>query len=132
MALGLASWMWPRAYIGRLTQRRFHFTARCHELIWFTPQQHTYVSFRIFFHLLLFVCFFVSNCGKKHISFQKLTAAGAWYMKSVARFLLVFVVLSVIGSAHFLFGQGTDLGTIRGQVTDSSGAVVPNAKVVIL
>jgi len=34
--------------------------------------------------------------------------------------------------APTLFGQGTDLGTIRGSVTDSSGALVPNAKVVIL
>jgi hypothetical protein len=30
-----------------------------------------------------------------------------------------------------LFGQGTTFGTIRGTVTDSTGAVVPNAKVVI-
>ena len=34
--------------------------------------------------------------------------------------------------APMLFGQGTDLGTIRGTVTDSSGALVPNAKVVIV
>ncbi|MBV8897785.1 MAG: carboxypeptidase regulatory-like domain-containing protein, partial [Acidobacteriaceae bacterium] len=30
-----------------------------------------------------------------------------------------------------LFAQGTDLGTIRGNVKDASGAVVPNAKVVV-
>jgi hypothetical protein len=30
-----------------------------------------------------------------------------------------------------LFSQGTDLGTIRGTVTDPSGGVVPNAKVTI-
>ena len=35
-------------------------------------------------------------------------------------------------SAQSLLGQGTDLGTIRGSVTDSSGAAVPNAKVIIL
>jgi Carboxypeptidase regulatory-like domain/TonB dependent receptor len=33
--------------------------------------------------------------------------------------------------AGMLFSQGTDLGTLRGTVTDASGAVVPNAKVVI-
>jgi hypothetical protein len=37
-----------------------------------------------------------------------------------------------LGSAQCLFAQGTDLGTITGSVTDSTGAVVPNAKVVIL
>src|SRR5207248_2295357 len=41
-------------------------------------------------------------------------------------------LLVAFGSGQFLFAQGTDLGTIRGLVTDSTGAVVPNAKVVIL
>jgi len=31
-----------------------------------------------------------------------------------------------------LFGQGTDLGTIRGTVTDSSGAVIPGATVTVI
>jgi len=30
-----------------------------------------------------------------------------------------------------VFGQGTDLGTIRGTVTDSTGAVIPGAKVTV-
>ncbi len=30
-----------------------------------------------------------------------------------------------------LFAQGSDLGTIRGTVTDSSGALIPNAQVKI-
>jgi protocatechuate 3,4-dioxygenase beta subunit len=30
-----------------------------------------------------------------------------------------------------LFAQGSDLGTIRGVVTDSSGALIPNAQVQI-
>src|SRR5580765_8682174 len=50
-----------------------------------------------------------------------------------AKFLAVLLVLTTtVGCAQFLLAQGTDLGTIRGSVTDSSGALVPNAKVVIL
>jgi hypothetical protein len=36
-----------------------------------------------------------------------------------------------LGCAYSL-GQGTDLGTIRGTVTDSSGAVVANASVSVI
>src|SRR6266567_1865677 len=39
--------------------------------------------------------------------------------------------LVILASSSSLFGQGTTFGTIRGTVTDSTGAVVPNAKVVI-
>ncbi|HET6181337.1 MAG TPA: carboxypeptidase-like regulatory domain-containing protein, partial [Candidatus Sulfotelmatobacter sp.] len=53
-------------------------------------------------------------------------------MKSSRYFALLFVLLSVFGSAPYLWAQGTDLGTIRGTVTDVSGALIPNAKVVIL
>jgi Carboxypeptidase regulatory-like domain/TonB dependent receptor len=42
------------------------------------------------------------------------------------------VVVLGFGCAQFLFAQGTDLGTIGGLVTDASGAVVTNAKVIIL
>lgn len=45
--------------------------------------------------------------------------------------VLSILALSVLASAP-LYGQGTDLGTIRGTVTDASGAVVPNASVTIL
>lgn len=44
----------------------------------------------------------------------------------------LLILLLALGSAQCLFAQGTDLGTITGSVTDSTGAVVPNAKVVIL
>ena len=44
-------------------------------------------------------------------------------MKFKAAVLCVFslVILCLVGSA---FGQGTDLGTIRGTVTDSAGGVI--------
>jgi len=45
--------------------------------------------------------------------------------------VLVLAIFAVFGT-ELLHGQGTDLGTIRGTVTDSSGAVVPNASVTIL
>src|SRR5882762_6928764 len=44
---------------------------------------------------------------------------------------LLALVLCV-GCAQLLFAQGTDLGTIRGSVTDSTGAVILSAKVVVL
>jgi carboxypeptidase family protein len=45
--------------------------------------------------------------------------------------LVALVTLVVCGSV-FVYAQGTDLGTIRGTVTDSSGALVANASVTIL
>ena len=45
--------------------------------------------------------------------------------------ILVIFALLTCGSV-FVHGQGTDLGTIRGTVTDSSGAVVANAGVIVL
>ena len=53
-------------------------------------------------------------------------------MKSVMRFALFFFLLPVLGTNQLSFAQGTDLGTIVGVVTDTTGAVVPNAKVVVL
>ena len=49
--------------------------------------------------------------------------------RSVIIFTVAFALLCVV---PFTFGQGTDLGTIRGTVTDSSGALVPNASVTVL
>jgi Carboxypeptidase regulatory-like domain/TonB dependent receptor len=41
----------------------------------------------------------------------------------------ILVILALACSSILVFGQGTDLGTIRGTVTDSSGAMVANASV---
>ncbi|HKW18465.1 MAG TPA: carboxypeptidase regulatory-like domain-containing protein [Terriglobales bacterium] len=46
--------------------------------------------------------------------------------------IAVSILIFVFCASIFVAGQGTDLGTIRGTVTDSSGAVVPNAQVTIL
>src|SRR5215831_20034547 len=52
---------------------------------------------------------------------------------NVTKFLTILIVLAMtVGCTQFLQAQGTDLGTIRGSVTDSSGALVTHAKVVIL
>jgi len=42
--------------------------------------------------------------------------------------LALLASLAMVGSA---FAQGTDLGTIRGAVTDATNAAVPNAQVVV-
>jgi len=44
-------------------------------------------------------------------------------------FLFLFTFCGAFSSAAF--GQGTDLGTIRGTVTDAAGAVIPDALIVI-
>ncbi len=46
--------------------------------------------------------------------------------------LAVTLILGLGASTLNLFAQGTDLGTLRGTVTDSSGAVIPNAQVEIM
>jgi hypothetical protein len=45
--------------------------------------------------------------------------------------LLVLSLFCLVLAAGSLYGQGTDLGTIRGSVTDASGAIIPQAKVII-
>ncbi|HTE89662.1 MAG TPA: carboxypeptidase regulatory-like domain-containing protein [Terriglobales bacterium] len=48
------------------------------------------------------------------------------------RFRCLALLALCLGCAQMVFAQGTDLGTIRGLVTDPSGAVIPNAKVAIV
>src|SRR3954465_6798445 len=49
-------------------------------------------------------------------------------MKNIASFICLMLLCV---AAPTVSGQGTTLGTIRGTVTDASGAAVPNAQVVI-
>ncbi len=51
--------------------------------------------------------------------------------RSLLPILLIFAAFAVFETV-LLHGQGTDLGTIRGTVNESSGAVVPNANVTIV
>src|SRR6266496_1641104 len=57
---------------------------------------------------------------------------GVAYMKSRSLFVVIAILALTAFSNVLVFGQGTDLGTIRGTVTDSSGAVVATASVTAL
>src|SRR4029077_9894355 len=51
----------------------------------------------------------------------------------LVQFLASLLLLALVcGCAQTLLAQGTDLGTIQGTVKDSSGAVIPNAKVTVV
>lgn len=52
-------------------------------------------------------------------------------MKRRCLLLVCTLIAFALVSSVFVLGQGTDLGTIRGTVTDSSGALIPNARVTI-
>ena len=52
-------------------------------------------------------------------------------MRTRTTALLISVSLLFLCSAGLAFGQGTDLGTIRGTVTDAGGGVIPGASVTI-
>ena len=53
-------------------------------------------------------------------------------MKGNSLLTIILTSLCILFSAGQMFAQGTNLGTIRGTVTDSNGAVVINAKVQVI
>src|SRR5438552_8090586 len=57
---------------------------------------------------------------------------GGGCMNFQNRFRCLALLALCLGCAQMVLAQGTDLGTIRGLVTDPSGAVIANAKVIIL
>jgi Carboxypeptidase regulatory-like domain len=63
---------------------------------------------------------------QQHISQQKKNSGSPGFSRKVG---LISAILCLSGMA---FAQGTNSGDIRGTVTDSSGAVIPGAKVTIL
>src|SRR5262245_35690227 len=53
-------------------------------------------------------------------------------MKGNSLLSIILISLCILFSTGQMFAQGTNLGTIRGTVTDSNGAVVINAKVQVI
>src|SRR5581483_2435785 len=104
------------------------------QCIWCPPvgSTFTFVCLVIFspssYVFLLFCLRIVSFSWYKLPSTQELLPMKKISFPGVLAALLIFVVSGSV----FVVGQGTDLGTIRGTVTDSSGAVVPEAKVTVL
>src|ERR1700730_9951111 len=56
---------------------------------------------------------------------------GRFSLKYKATYTCVIFLAFLFCDAGAAFGQGTDLGTIRGTVTDSTGAVIPAATVTV-
>src|SRR5438270_6005714 len=83
-----------------------------------------------------FACFFA--CGSFLFRDTRPELPNSVYATGVSmklRYLLATLAALatlVLCSSVFVYGQGTDLGTIRGTVTDSTGALVANASVTIL
>jgi hypothetical protein len=94
------------------------------------PAKFGQLAFHFSFLLLgiLYLLLF-SRCDKKSGDKKQRW----WGRMSLQKQFQCFALLALcLGCAQLLFAQGTDLGTIRGLVTDSSGAVIPNAKVTSL
>src|SRR5882672_629779 len=98
---------------------------------WIPKVESLAFHFSYLFHLLILSLLLLLACVKK-INVGNSVQWGRVRMKSTKCFALFLILLAALGSTQLVFAQGTDLGTITGAVTDSTGAVVPNAKVVIL
>src|SRR3569833_2403370 len=78
---------------------------------------------------VFFVCFAFVSCGisiESHWRHQEFTKK----LRNLLSFVAALILCIGTGSDD-LSAQGTDLGTIRGTITDSTGALVPNAQVEI-
>src|SRR6266536_4337097 len=91
---------------------------------------------RLISYCLVFSCFFA--CGlflfcdtSPNCQISKLSDGVSMKQRFLFPILVVLTTF-VVFSSLLVHGQGTDLGTIRGTVTDSSGAVVVNANVTVL
>src|SRR5947209_14909138 len=89
------------------------------------------------FMFLCCVCFpIVDNRRSECFSSPKLylikKMIGEGPLKYKLAFSCLIFTLCLLSVSNFAHGQGTDLATIRGTVTDSSGAVVPKAVVSIV
>jgi hypothetical protein len=71
---------------------------------------------------IAFAFLFVLNLSATHVW-------GGPMVRCLALFLVIFA--AVVCSVDSAFGQGTDLGNVRGTVTDTGGAVIADASVVI-
>jgi hypothetical protein len=90
-------------------------------LVYFRLISHNY------FYGILFLLLLSNRDKNAPINFCVLWGIS---MKTAMRIVFVLMFLSLV--SQFLFAQGTDLGTIRGTVTDSTGAVIPHASVSIV
>jgi hypothetical protein len=82
-------------------------------------------------YFFLFICLRIVSFLWYKSELPKLSRT-EFHMNSHPRFAIFLILALVACGTVLVFGQGTDLGTIRGTVTDSSGAVVANASVTAL
>src|SRR5690348_1000978 len=85
---------------------------------------NAFVFFRCPFYILFVVVFTFLLCLHP--------ADAVWGASLRNKLVFAFLALLVLLFCGVqVYGQGTDLGTIRGTVTDASGAAIPNAAVTI-
>src|SRR5690349_3540810 len=91
-------------------------------------QANTFVFFLFMSLPLCLLLRLLFYCGT---SFLLDYFVGRFALKYRVAFACVICLALLFCVSTAVFGQGTDLGTIRGTVTDSTGAVIPSASVTI-
>src|SRR5437667_7054309 len=76
-------------------------------------------------------CFVCCVCFSTMVHRSSRLFWGRFALKYRVTFACVICLALLFCVSAAVFGQGTDLGTIRGTVTDSTGAVIPSASVTI-